>query len=150
MPPIQMPPRRYVILGICICIAAFLGLAQHTTSKAPSTFSAASAYYPMSTWGKKTVLGQGEPIVFSLICFGNETVYETDILLKVSRAYAFGLQDESSDWQTVLMYSSSPVDFHLIADPVSQAYLENSFSLIKSPAVPIRIYFYPITNDAMQ
>jgi hypothetical protein len=90
MAPIQMSPRRYVILGICICIAAFIGLAQHTTSKRPSAFSAASAYYPM--------LGQGEPIVFSLICYGNETVYETDILLKVSRAYAFGLQDESSDW----------------------------------------------------
>jgi hypothetical protein len=98
MAPIQMSPRRYVILGICICIAAFIGLAQHTTSKRPSAFSAASAYYPMSAWGKKPVLGQGEPIVFSLICYGNETVYETDILLKVSRAYAFGLQDESSDW----------------------------------------------------
>lgn len=28
-------------------------------------------------------MGQGEPIVFSLIVWGNETAYETDVLLKV-------------------------------------------------------------------
>ena len=77
-----LPPRRYVVLGICICIAAFLGLAQQTSSMKPLAISVASAYYP--TWGQKPILGQGEPIVFSLIVYGNETVYETDILVKVS------------------------------------------------------------------
>jgi hypothetical protein len=82
LPSVPLPPRRYFVLGICICIAAFLGLAQQTSSMKPLAISVASAYYP--AWGKKPLSGQGEPIVFSLIVYGNETVYETDILVKVS------------------------------------------------------------------
>jgi hypothetical protein len=48
------------------------------------------------------------------------------------------------------MYSSSPVDFHFIADPVSQAYLETSFKLVKEPAVAIRCFFYPLSIEAMK
>lgn len=83
MSAMRLPPRRYVVIGICVCIAAFLALAHQTSSMKPSAFSAASTYYP--TWGRTPTLGQGEPIVFSLIVYGNETVYETDILVKVSR-----------------------------------------------------------------
>jgi hypothetical protein len=48
------------------------------------------------------------------------------------------------------MYTSSPIDFHLIADEESQIYLTNVFELIRRPAYDIRIFFYPLSLDAME
>ena len=48
------------------------------------------------------------------------------------------------------MYTSSPVDFHLITDEESQTYLSAVLELIEKPAHDIRIYFYPISLEAME
>lgn len=47
------------------------------------------------------------------------------------------------------MYTSSPVDFHLIADAKSQEFLTYSLSLVEKPVYDVRVYFYPISMDAM-
>lgn len=47
------------------------------------------------------------------------------------------------------MHSSSPLDFHLVADPTSQEYLEQLFSLIQKPAYNITVSFYPLSRQAM-
>ena len=57
-------------------------------------------------WTNKPIVhGQGEPIVFSLITRGNDTAYETEVLLKVS---VHGFSDQMSSW---LMADGAHVHF---------------------------------------
>jgi hypothetical protein len=49
-----------------------------------------------------------------------------------------------------MMYTSSPLDFHLIVDADSQEYLTNAYNLIEKPVYDIRVYFYPISWKAME
>lgn len=48
------------------------------------------------------------------------------------------------------MYTSSPIDFHLISDKEGQEFITGVLDLIEKPAVPIRVFFYPISMAAMQ
>jgi hypothetical protein len=51
--------------------------------------------------------------------------------------------------QSIISYSSSPLDFHIVADPSSQEYLEGLLSLVHKPVYDIRVFFYPISERAM-
>ena len=48
-----------------------------------------------------------------------------------------------------MMYTSSPVDFHLIADPGGQRRIEELFSLVPNPLHDVRLYFYPVETPDM-
>jgi len=49
----------------------------------------------------------------------------------------------------VLDYTSSPVDFHVVAYPDAQPYIEkNLFGLVNRPVHDVRAFFYPLTQDA--
>lgn len=82
---LQNPSRRLILLSVGICIAALIGLSTHHQYIDPSSLTAGASYFN-SAWSSSKVMGTGEPIVFSLIVWGNETAYETDVLLKVITA----------------------------------------------------------------
>ena len=51
--------------------------------------------------------------------------------------------------QSILMYSSKPVQFHIICDDGARAYLERRFRLIERPARDILVRFYLLSLDDM-
>ncbi|KAH9830981.1 uncharacterized protein C8Q71DRAFT_316624 [Rhodofomes roseus] len=74
-----------------------------------------------------------EPIVFSLIMFSEDSANEGAILMK-----------------SILMYTSKPVEFHVICDEGAQAYLEKRIRLITRPTRNILVRFYRLTFDDMK
>ena len=52
--------------------------------------------------------------------------------------------------QSILMYSSKPVQFHIICDEGARAYLEKRFRLIERPAHDILVRFYLLSLDDMR
>lgn len=47
------------------------------------------------------------------------------------------------------MYSSSPLEFHLICDAHAQEYLEKRLALVHHPRYNILVRFYRITREDM-
>lgn len=47
------------------------------------------------------------------------------------------------------MYSSSPLEFHIICDQTAQEYLEKRLSLLTHPQHPILVRFYRIPRESM-
>lgn len=138
-------PRRLLVLGCAALVTVALILSHN---QGYVDFAAASpGLWPSWSDATPSIMGQGEPLVFSLIVVGNETAYETEVLLKVS--YTHGRARQGCSCQSALMHTSSPIDFHLIADEKSQEFLTNVFELIERPAYDIRVFFYPISIEAM-
>jgi hypothetical protein len=48
---------------------------------------------------------------------------------------------------TALIYTTSPLTFHIIADPSSQEILTSYLSLVEKPLHEINFVFYPLTMD---
>ncbi|OSD02741.1 glycosyltransferase family 8 protein [Trametes coccinea BRFM310] len=74
-----------------------------------------------------------EPIVFSLIMFYENSAAEGAILIK-----------------SLILYSSHPLEFHIICDQSAQEYLERRIALIKHPQHDVLIRFYRIPFDRME
>ncbi|KZT66871.1 glycosyltransferase family 8 protein [Daedalea quercina L-15889] len=74
-----------------------------------------------------------EPIVFSLIMFSEDSANEGAILMK-----------------SILMYSSKPVEFHIICDEVAETYLGKRIRLVERPAHNILVRFYRLSLDDMR
>ncbi|OBZ75298.1 hypothetical protein A0H81_04684 [Grifola frondosa] len=51
--------------------------------------------------------------------------------------------------EVIIMYSSSPIDFHIICDEDAQTYLEKRLNLITRPVHNIRVRFYRIPWESM-
>jgi hypothetical protein len=47
------------------------------------------------------------------------------------------------------MYTSGPVDFHIICDEDAQAYLEKRLGLVNRPRYDVLVRFYRLTQQAM-
>jgi len=75
-------PRRLLVLGSAALVTVALILSHN---QGYVDFAAASpGLWPSWSDAAPSIMGQGEPLVFSLIVVGNETAYETEVLLKVS------------------------------------------------------------------
>jgi hypothetical protein len=75
-------PRRLLALGMAACFATLIGLAHQQQYVDLTNISSVAS--PWSSFSGNQVMGQGEPVVFTLIVWGNDTMRETEILLKVS------------------------------------------------------------------
>lgn len=73
-----------------------------------------------------------EAVVFSLIMFSEDSAVEGAMLMK-----------------SILMYTSMPVEFHIVCDEAAQAYLENRVRLITRPAHDILVRFYLLSWQSM-
>ncbi|KAI8998939.1 hypothetical protein BD414DRAFT_476483 [Trametes punicea] len=73
-----------------------------------------------------------EPIIFSLIMFYENSAAEGAILIK-----------------SIILYSSSPLEFHIICDESAQQYLEKRLALLKHPQHDILVRFYRLSFDSM-
>ncbi|KZT03448.1 glycosyltransferase family 8 protein [Laetiporus sulphureus 93-53] len=78
------------------------------------------------------VSATAEPIVFSFIMFSEDSANEGAILIK-----------------SILMYTSKPVEFHIICDEPAKAYLEGRLRLVKQPTHDITVRFYLLSWSAM-
>ncbi|KAK8846594.1 hypothetical protein IAR55_005680 [Kwoniella newhampshirensis] len=94
--------------------------------------SSVSSRLPLPFSSSNHAVVPGEPVVFSLICWGNDTAHETAVMMK-----------------TALMYTSSPLDFHILVDTGSQKHLDNLLQLIPKPVYDVRVYYYLLSDAAM-
>ena len=70
---------------------------------------------------------QAAPIVFALVMFGAASATEGAIAIK-----------------SALMHASRPVDLHIITSEDAIPVLEAKMRLVKRPAYPIRMFYYPL------
>ncbi|KAI0956935.1 hypothetical protein AcW1_005492 [Taiwanofungus camphoratus] len=73
-----------------------------------------------------------EAVVFSLIMFSEDSASEGAVLMK-----------------SILMYTSSPIEFHIICDKAAQDYLEKRLRLISRPSHNIFVRFYLLSWSNM-
>ncbi|KAF5365747.1 hypothetical protein D9758_003138 [Tetrapyrgos nigripes] len=74
-----------------------------------------------------------EPVVFVLIMWSLSSAIEGSLLMK-----------------SVLMYTSSPVEFHIICDPTARVHIEGRLALLTNPRHQVNVFFYEPTYEAMQ
>ncbi|CCM05333.1 uncharacterized protein FIBRA_07547 [Fibroporia radiculosa] len=72
------------------------------------------------------------PVVFSLIMFSEDSAAEGAVLMK-----------------SIIMYSSVPIEFHVICDDVAQTFLEKRLRLVTRPARNILVRFYRLSWSSM-
>ncbi len=51
--------------------------------------------------------------------------------------------------QSIILYSSGPVHFHIICDEDAHTYLEKRLSLLKRPKYDILVRFYRLSHEDM-
>lgn len=73
------------------------------------------------------------PVTFSLIMFSEDSAAEGAVLIK-----------------SILMYSSVPLEFHVICDEAARSYLEKRLNLVHQPLHNVHIRFYQIPFHDMQ
>ncbi|KAF5391878.1 hypothetical protein D9757_001635 [Collybiopsis confluens] len=73
-----------------------------------------------------------DPVVFSLIMWSHNSAVEGALLIK-----------------TILMYTSSPTEFHIICDQEARDFLQGRLALLTSPLYPVKVRFYQPTLQSM-
>lgn len=90
-----------------------------------------------------------EPVVFSLIMFSESSAIEGALLIKVY----FSLYPYSPLFanisQSAIMYTTRPLEFHIICDEAAQSYLERKISVLQTPAHNILMRFYRVPHQSM-
>ncbi|GAW07495.1 glycosyltransferase family 8 protein [Lentinula edodes] len=81
----------------------------------------------------KAVVSQPEPVIFSLIMWSRDSAMEGALLIK-----------------TILMYTTSPIELHIICDQSARDFLETRFSLLTGPSYPLKIRFYQPSLQSMK
>ncbi len=56
---------------------------------------------------------------------------------------------QSDNIQSIIMYSSLPIEFHIICDGDAQSYLEKRLALVHHPRFNVLVRFYRVTWDGM-
>ncbi|KIK63822.1 glycosyltransferase family 8 protein [Collybiopsis luxurians FD-317 M1] len=79
-----------------------------------------------------TVSKTSDPVIFSLIMWSKDSAVEGALLIK-----------------TILMYTSSPTEFHIICDQEARDFLQGRFSLLTSPLHPVKVRFYQPSLQSM-
>lgn len=51
--------------------------------------------------------------------------------------------------QTAIMYTSRPLEFHIICDDSAQAYLEKRLALLTHPLHSVLVRFYRLSREQM-
>jgi len=88
---------------------------------------------PQPTASSNTTVEPSHPITFSLIMFSEDSAAEGAVLIK-----------------SILMYTSVPIEFHIICDEAARKYLEKRLHLVEHPVHDILVRFYPIPFLDMQ
>ncbi|CAL1703866.1 unnamed protein product [Somion occarium] len=73
------------------------------------------------------------PVIFSLIMFSFDSASEGAILMK-----------------SILMYSSQPVEFHILCDEEAKTYLERRLLLVKRPRQNVVVKFYDMPLSSIR
>ncbi|GBE82577.1 predicted protein [Sparassis crispa] len=105
-------------------------LAIHNVPPPPSEQTAYIQY--IDTHLENSVDPSSGPIVFSFIVFSADSANEGAILMK-----------------SILMYSSVPIEFHIICDLAAQEYLEKRLNLVTHPTHNVLVRFYHMTIAGM-
>ncbi|KAJ3881520.1 hypothetical protein F5051DRAFT_321635 [Lentinula edodes] len=83
----------------------------------------------------EAVVSQPEPVIFSLIMWSRDSAMEGALLIKAC---------------TILMYTTSPIELHIICDQSARDFLETRFSLLTGPSYPLKIRFYQPSLQSMK
>ncbi|TFK42828.1 hypothetical protein BDQ12DRAFT_710052 [Crucibulum laeve] len=141
-------PRRRKLLAISLLafVVALLLFANELTtsdlSKVIPTLSVADRALTMTTTVTapaatqtvyRDVIVTPEPVVFVLIMWSEVSAAEGAILIK-----------------SILMYNSSPSEFHIICDDAAENYLRARFARIERPASNIKVRYYKPSWQSMQ
>ncbi|KAH9007513.1 hypothetical protein EDB83DRAFT_2236405 [Lactarius deliciosus] len=73
-----------------------------------------------------------QPVVFALVMFSESSAKEGAILLK-----------------SAIMYTSRPLQFHIVCDEAAQTYLESRFRLLTHPLHSVSVRFYRLPFQSM-
>lgn len=90
-----------------------------------------------------------QPVVFSFIMWSEDSAAEGAQLIKVCMLVQIRVYFILTSCQTILMYSSGPVDIHVICDDVAESLLRGRLSLVQRPSHRIRVWFHKPSWQAM-
>lgn len=163
--PSSFVSRRKVFTGVffVLLLSAFLYLPELGSSSVTDSVHVAHASYPTSRdyhhtatttvtatitdvytapSTTETLLQEivAEPVVFLLLAWSESSATELALLVKVRVCHVSSRCLTSA--QTILMYTSAPVDLHIICDNEAHAYLESRLSLVTLPRYNVRVHFY--------
>jgi len=74
-----------------------------------------------------------QPVVFALIMYSESSAKEGAVLLK-----------------SAIMYTSKPLDFHIICDKAARTYLERRLRLLTHPVHNVSVRFYQLSFQSMR
>jgi hypothetical protein len=49
-----------------------------------------------------------------------------------------------------MMYTSLPLDIHIIGDEIAHAHIDSLLQLVRTPSHPIHVTYYPISETALE
>ncbi|KAJ8482166.1 hypothetical protein ONZ51_g5532 [Trametes cubensis] len=104
----------------------------HAPAQSSSTSLAASHSAPSDLPSSSLSVSKPDPVTFSLIMFSEGSAAEGAVLIK-----------------SIILYSSSSLEFHIICDQSAQDYLERRLNLVTHPKHNVLVRFYRIPHDNM-
>lgn len=90
-----------------------------------------------------------QPVTFALIMWSEHSASEGAILLKVRHPSLLAVHLLKSLAQSIMMYTSVPVDVYILCDEEAQTYVERRLALIERPRHSLRVFFYRIPWQSM-
>jgi hypothetical protein len=83
------------------------------------------------------------------IIWSEPSAAEGALLIKVSSLAMLQIVYILSQYQSILLYNTSPSEIHIICDDSAHKYLETRLSLVNRPSRNVRVFFYKPSWQSM-